>query len=128
MAWDRTEPQAVERRVWRNMLIVIVAAASLAAPFDLRFASGLLLGGALALINYKWLCSSVRAALLGGGAPSGAILKFVLRWMVIGAVAYAACRAWQLSAVSVVLGLMAPAPAIALEAAYLGFKYRGDSL
>jgi hypothetical protein len=106
------------------MLVIIVGGALLAALFDFKFGAGLLFGGALALLNYKWLCSSIRAALSSGGAG----LRFVFRWIVVGAIAYAACCAWRLNAVSVVLGLMAPAPAIMVEAAYLGLKYRGDSL
>jgi hypothetical protein len=96
------------------------------APFDFKFGAGLLFGGALALLNYRWLCSSIRAAL--GTGHNGASLRFAFRWAVIGAIAYAGCRAWRLDAISVVLGLMAPAPAILLEAAYVSFKYRGDSL
>ncbi|HEX8184798.1 MAG TPA: hypothetical protein VF747_08605, partial [Blastocatellia bacterium] len=56
-----TEPEAVERRVWRNIFIVIflaiIAAAFLA---DLKFMMGIALGGALALLNYKWLHASLR--------------------------------------------------------------------
>ena len=62
-----TSPEAVERRVWRNIFAVI-AIATLVAAFaaDLSFMLGLVLGGGLALLNYKWLHSSVKSVLSAG--------------------------------------------------------------
>src|SRR5678816_880 len=53
-----TDPAAVERRVWRNIFIVIAIAVLSAAIFaDLKFVFGLVIGGMLALLNYRWLHS-----------------------------------------------------------------------
>jgi hypothetical protein len=120
-----TDPVNVERRVWRNILLVIAAAVALTAIFaDLRFALGLGLGGALALLNYRWLHSSVRAILEIGGekAPPGASMKFFFRWLVIGVVVYLLTRTGLFDAVAILAGLFAPAAAIMMEAAYVTYK------
>src|SRR5689334_16114247 len=72
-----TDSQAVERRVWRNILGVIAVAVLAAAIFaELPFILGLILGGGLALLNYRWLHSSLRAILGTGSAhtPPGTSL------------------------------------------------------
>jgi ATP synthase I chain len=119
------EPAAVERRVWRNIFAVIILAMTFAAAFaDLKFTLGVALGGALALLNYKWLHSSLRAILEVGGekAPPGTRLKMVVRWLVIAAIAWAANQTGYFDAVGIVAGLAAPAPAIIIEAAYVTYK------
>ena len=83
-------PEAVERRVWRNIFAVVAIAVVIAAlTSDLHFMLGLVLGGALALLNYKWLHSSLRAVLATGTekTPPGTMVKFVVRWLVIAVVA-----------------------------------------
>jgi uncharacterized membrane protein YdbT with pleckstrin-like domain len=70
-------PEAVERRVWRNIFAVVAIAVVIAAlTADLKFMLGLVLGGGLALLNYKWLHSSLRAVLAAGSqkAPPGTII------------------------------------------------------
>ncbi len=120
-----TAPEAVERRVWRNIFAVVAIAVVIAALFaDLRFMLGLVLGGGLALLNYKWLHSSLRAALGAGNekAPPGTMIKFVVRWLVIAAVAWAANRTGYFDAVAILTGLFAPAGAVMIEAAYVAYK------
>jgi ATP synthase I chain len=120
-----TAPEAVERRVWRNIFAVVAIAVVIAALFaDLRFMLGLVLGGGLALLNYKWLHSSLRAALGAGNekAPPGTMIKFVVRWLVIAAVAWAANRTGYFDAVAILAGLFAPAAAVMIEAAYVAYK------
>jgi hypothetical protein len=124
-----TAPAAVERRVWRNSLIVIAASAALAAKYsNAKFALGLVLGGALALLNYEWLRMSLRRALdisarLGTGkAPPGALMEIVLRWLVIAAAAYIANRIGGFDAVGIISGMFAPAAAIMIEAIYVTYK------
>jgi hypothetical protein len=120
-----TNPAAVERRVLRNIFAVIalaiVAAALLA---DLSFMLGLLLGGALALFNYKWLHASLKAALdtgTGKAAP-GTVMKFVLRWIIIGATVYAATLTGYFNSIAILAGLLAPALAVMIEAGYVTYK------
>lgn len=119
-----TAPEAVERRVLRNIIAVVAVAAAAAIFADLKFMLGLVLGGALALLNYKWLNSSLRAVLVAGSekAPPGTLIKFVVRWLVIAAVAWAANRTGYVNPVAILAGLLAPAAAVAIEAAYVGYK------
>lgn len=120
-----TAPEAVERRVWRNIFAVVAISVVIAALFaDLRFMLGLVLGGGLALLNYKWLHSSLRAALGAGNekAPPGTMIKFVVRWLVVAAAAWAANRTGYFDAVAILAGLFAPAVAVMLEAAYVAYK------
>jgi hypothetical protein len=79
-----TDPEAVERRVWRNIFIVIFLAIIAAAVLvDLRFMLGVALGGGLALLNYKWLHATLRGILAVGTAktPPGTAMKFMTRWL-----------------------------------------------
>lgn len=120
-----TAPEAVERRVLRNIFAVVALGVVAAAIFaDSQFMLGLVLGGALALLNYKWLNSSLRAVLVVGSekAPPGTLIKFVVRWLVIAAVAWAANRTGYFDPVAILAGLLAPAAAVAIEAAYVGYK------
>ena len=120
-----TTPEAVERRVWRNIFAVVALAVVAAAIFsDLNFMLGLILGGALALLNYKWLHSSLRAVLAAGSqkAPPGTIIKFVVRWLVIAAVAWAANKTGYFDPLAILAGLFAPAAAVTIEAAYIAYK------
>ena len=120
-----TAPEAVERRVLRNIFAVVALSVVAAVIFaDLKFMVGLILGGALALLNYKWLNASLRAVRVVGTekAPPGTLIKFVVRWLVIGAVAWVANKTGYFEPVAILAGLLAPAAAVAIEAAYVGYK------
>ena len=119
------EPDAVERRVWRNIFAVIAISVVIAAiTADLRFMLGLVLGGALALLNYKWLHSSLRAVLATGNekTPPGTMIKFVVRWLVIAAVAWAGNKTGYFDTIGILAGLFAPAVAVMIEASYVAYK------
>ena len=120
-----TAPEAVERRVWRNSIAIGVIS-TLAAAFvtDWRFVLGLILGGALALLNYKWLHSSLRAIVAASNekAPPGTMIKFVVRWLVIATIALAANKTGYFEAVAILAGLFVPAGAVMIEAAYVAYK------
>jgi len=118
-------PDAVERRVWRNIFAVVAIAVVIAAiTADLKFMLGLVLGGGLALLNYKWLHSSLRTVMSTGSqkTPPGTMMKFVFRWMVIAAVAWAANKTGYFDAVGILGGLFAPAVAVMIEAGYSAYK------
>lgn len=120
-----TSPEAVERRVLRNIFAVVALAVVAAAIFaDLRFMLGLVLGGGLALLNYKWLHSSLRAVLAEGNekAPPGTMIKFVVRWLMIAAIAWAASKTGYFDPVAILAGLMSPAAAVITEAGYVAYK------
>jgi ATP synthase I subunit len=120
-----TEPQAVERRIWRNIFAVVALATVAAAIFaDLRFMLGLILGGGLALLNYKWLHSSLKAILATGSqkTPPGTTIKFVARWLIVASLAWLANQTGWFDAVAILAGLFAPAVAVMMEAAYTTYK------
>ncbi|MEW6210551.1 MAG: ATP synthase subunit I [Acidobacteriota bacterium] len=120
-----TEPLRVERRLWRNIVSVIVIAAIASALFaDRRFTLGLVLGGAMALFNFKWLHSSLRALVEEGErtAPPGTSMKFILRWAIIALVVYAANWTGYFNPVAIIAGLFAPAFAAIIEAGYVTYK------
>ncbi|HVF89843.1 MAG TPA: ATP synthase subunit I [Blastocatellia bacterium] len=122
---DFTDPEAVERRVWRNIFAVITIGIVAAALFaDLKVTLGLAVGGALALLNYKWLHASLRDILATGAekAPPGTGMQFILRWVIIGAVVYAASLTGYVNEIAVLSGLFAPAIAVMMEAAYVTYK------
>jgi len=128
-----SEPQAVSRRVWRAIVFVVILGSVVAAVFgNGRFAAGVLTGGLLALLNYRWLLSSVRGILdiAGPKAPPGTTMMFMLRWMVVAAIGYVCYAFGHLSPAGMVAGLLAPAVAAVIEAAYLGYKVmaNGDAL
>ena len=126
-----TDSEGVERRVWRNILAVLACAILAAAIFaDLHFLLGLILGGGLALLNYRWLHASLRAILDTGSAhaPPGTSMKFIARWLLIATLGWAANRTGYFDAVGILAGLFAPAAAVMIEAAYVTYKTiaRGD--
>ncbi|HEY7546336.1 MAG TPA: ATP synthase subunit I [Blastocatellia bacterium] len=120
-----TAPSQVERRMWRNIIAVVVIAAIASAPFvDRRFTLGLLLGGAMALFNFKWLHGSLRSLLEEGERrpPPGTSMKFILRWVIIGLIVYGASRTGYFDPVAIIAGLFAPAFAAMIEAGYVTYK------
>jgi hypothetical protein len=120
-----SDSQGVERRVWRNILAVLACAILAAALFaDLHFLLGLILGGGLALLNYRWLHSSLRAILGTGSSspPPGTSMKFIVRWLLVATLGWAANRTGYFDAVGILAGLFAPAAAVMLEAVYVTYK------
>jgi hypothetical protein len=99
----------------------VLVSAALAEP---KFTLGLGLGGALALFNYRWLQSSLREVLASGSrkTPSGTHLKFIVRWLVVAAIAWLANLTGYVDPVAIVAGLFAPAVAIMVEAGYTTIK------
>ena len=111
------------------MVITIVLGALVAVLFSsLSFTLGTLLGGALSIINFKWLAGSLRALFelnketANRKTPPGTMLKLILRWLLIGAVGYGASRTGFFDAAGIVAGLLAPAAALVFEAGYSTYK------
>jgi len=64
-----TRPDEVEARIFRSMaLAVVVAVIASTFIWPWRVTTGLMLGGALSLLNYRWLHGTV-AAILSGQQP-----------------------------------------------------------
>ena len=123
-----------EARCFRVMIASVVLAASvstLLAPW--RVTTGLLLGGLLSLLNYRWLRASI-AALVGarvaGRNAVGKISLYLFRYFVLAA---AVIIAYKLNAVSLpatVAGLCSFVVAIfseALRQIYLVIIHREEA-
>ncbi len=110
---------AVELRIFRSMFgvvgIAIIASVALAPA---RFTGGLALGGALALLNYHWLRSSVRALLIEATVkrPRFTIMRYVFRYLIVGTIIYAAFTMQLISVPATIIGLCAFVPALFIEA------------
>ena len=82
------------------------------------------IGGAISLINFYWLkrvlAAMVEAVAVQGKQRSagGILLRFVLRYVLIGAAAYAIFKSSAMSMYGLCAGLSLPVGAVLIEAAY----------
>jgi len=111
------DPEAASRRISRDLVISAAGMTAAALVFgNVRVAAGVALGGGLALLNFRWLAGSVRGIMAIGSkrVPPGTAMKISLRWIVVGAAGYAGYRSGFFSAAGILIGLLAPAPAVLL--------------
>lgn len=115
-----SEPDgALEDRIFRLMIasvtLAVIAAAAL-APW--RVPAGLLLGGALSILNYHWLRSSIEAVLSNAAEkrPRLKLWRYILRYFFVGAVVFAAYGLRIVSLPATIIGLSAFVPALFVEA------------
>jgi ATP synthase I subunit len=132
---SQIDDSEIERRFQRNTYIVI--GVSLIFGWFLagwRMALGVALGGALCLLNIRWLSGSVRAILSkavttqSGRVPSGAASKFILRYLVIAAAIAIALSTGYFHPLGIGIGFAAFAGGVMIEAVYqlrLLFKFSG---
>jgi hypothetical protein len=120
------------------MFRIMVMATGLAALVSIlvapwRVASGLLIGGSLALVNHRWLQSSTSAAfavLVEGQKPRLTIGKYALRYLIIGATVFAAYRLHIASLPALFAGLSSFVVALFFEASrefYLALTHGGET-
>jgi hypothetical protein len=99
----------LEARMFRVMAVAVALAASvsaLLAPW--RVTTGLMLGGALSLLNYRWLSSSIAALIEAHLAGTGAGAKgsrYILRYFVITALVIVAFKLKVVSLPATIIGL-----------------------
>lgn len=92
--------------------------------FGWRLALGMALGCAVAYLNFQWLKSGVEALadriVQAGKSQSGKgiVFRFVLRYVLMGLVAYGILTVSPASLYGLFVGLFLPVAAIACEAAY----------
>jgi hypothetical protein len=85
---ELTRPDDVEARMFRSMAVAVAVAVvicAVVAPW--RVALGVLLGGGLSLLNYRWLHGSVAAILnvqTAGARPRMSLWKHAFRYLVVG--------------------------------------------
>jgi len=109
----------LEHRIFRVMgatVAVSVVAAAMFASWQVTV--GLGLGGALSLLNYHWLQTSVRALLNEAAINRSGITitRYIFRYLLIGAVVIAAYALQWASLAAVIVGLCAFVPALLVEA------------
>lgn len=124
----------LELRLQRSMTVIIAAAvvvSALMAPW--RFTTGLLLGGSLAILNYRWLHTSVAAIFninLATERPRAGVLRYLLRYVVVATIVFAAVNLQIVSLPATLAGLSAFVPALLVEALrefYLAIIHREES-
>ena len=77
---------AVESRVFRAMIVVVaitVVGSLITAP--LRVSTGLILGGALSLLNFHWLSTSMMA-IFSRPTPRIGVIRYILRYILMATV------------------------------------------
>src|SRR3954462_9290872 len=111
----RAGASGLEARLLRWM-IASVAIAAAVCPFvaPWRVTSGVVLGGALSVLNYRWLHTSVAAIFsinLGAERPRAGASRYILRYAVVGALVFAAVNLQVVSLAATLAGLCAFVPA-----------------
>lgn len=113
------DPESVIRRLKAAVPVIGVVMVGIAFVWaGWRDALGVVVGTALAVINFRFLSNSLRA-ILGAGhetAPPGTTMMFVFRWIIVGTVAYAILMSGIATIGGVFAGLFTPAIAIGIEA------------
>jgi hypothetical protein len=110
---------ALEMRIFRTMIASValaVVASTMLAPW--RITAGLMLGGALSLLNYHWLRTSIAAVFNVGQTerPRVKISRYIIRYFVVGVTAFAAYELRLVSLPAMFAGLCSFVPALFVEA------------
>jgi hypothetical protein len=117
---ELTRPDDLEARIFRAMIVAVAVAvivSAIVAPW--RVTSGLLLGGVLSLLNYRWLHGSVGALLdmeKPGAKPRMKLWKHGLRYLVIAVAVFAGYQLNLISLAATIAGLCSFVPALFVEA------------
>jgi len=125
---ETNEPIAVEqenvaplthRRILTVMAIVAVLSALLSFVFvSWQFGLGVLLGGILSFINYYWLKLSLKKVFertAHGERPRFLAVRYISRYLALGAILLIVFLTKTVSVVSVILGMASFAFAIVIE-------------
>lgn len=117
---DPSADESLSGRVYRTMALATAVAVSVSTfigPW--RVATGLLIGGLLALINHRWLQRSIAAAfgvLVNGETPRLTLGKYFFRYLVIGTTTVAAYKLGIASLPAILAGLSSFVVALFVEA------------
>ena len=115
---------AYERIIRFMLLLGIGATVAVLVRFGMAVAAGFLAGCAIAFLNFHWLKRVVSAladrATASGERQSsqGVVLRFLLRYFLIGLAAYAIFTISRNSLYGLLAGLFLPVGAILMEAIY----------
>ena len=110
----------------RRVMVVVATTATAACwwRFGWRFALGVALGCAVAYLNFHWIKSGVEGLadriVHAGKSQSGKgiVFRFLVRYVLMGLVAYGILTVSPASLYGLFAGLFLPVAAIACEAAY----------
>jgi len=112
-------PQLSHSRLLIIMAVLIVAGAAAGAAFlSGRFGIGVIVGGAFSYVNYFWQRNSTRAlfeSAASGQRPHFLAVRYLLRYVVIGAIVGFFYLTGALPVAAVILGLAAFALAVVVE-------------
>ena len=115
-----TADDGLEARIFRVMAVSVVVAASIAAPLaPWRITTGLLLGGLLSLLNYRWMRMSIAALVQARATRKSAISKmgrYILRYFLITGVVITAYKLNAVSLPATIIGLCSFVIALFAEA------------
>jgi hypothetical protein len=110
----------LDERIFRSMAITVALLVIGTVPFfPWRVTSGLLVGGLLSLLNHHWMRTSISAVFdqtSVGAKPRIKVVRYVLRYLVIGATVYAAYRLDLVSLPATLVGLCSFVVALFVEA------------
>jgi uncharacterized membrane protein YGL010W len=107
-------------RVFRTMILTTVLAVLWSIFFSsMQVTAGLLIGGLLALLNHRWLQTSISAAfgvLVNGEKPRITLTKYIIRYFIVGVVVFAAYSLGIASLPAIIAGLCTFVVALFVEA------------
>ena len=110
----------LDERLFRIMAITVALSVIGTVPFfPWRVTTGVLVGGLLSLLNHHWMRTSISAVFdqtLVGSKPRIKVVRYVLRYLVIGATVYAAYRLDMVSLPATLVGLCSFVVALFAEA------------
>jgi len=108
-AFDDSEARSLESRIFRVMAVSVTLAVIVSAVWaPWRVTTGLFLGGVLSLLNYHWLRTSMATVFRVGGAGKRPHLKasrFIIRYLLIGAIVFATYKLNVVSLRATIVGL-----------------------
>lgn len=110
----------LEMRIFRVMSVSVIAAAGLSVWLaSWRVTSGLLLGGALSLLNFHWMRTSIASLLdarVAGRNASANGSRYIVRYFVVGAAVVVAYKLNLVSLPAAIIGLCSFVIALFAEA------------
>lgn len=107
-------------RIFRTMILTSALAVMWSVFFTTaQVTTGLVIGGLLALLNHRWLQSSISAAfgvLVEGQKPRVTLAKYVIRYFIVGLGAFAGYALGIASLPAIIVGLCTFVVALFVEA------------
>jgi hypothetical protein len=110
--------RAVRRILSLTLALIVLGSAVCFIVRGWRGGCGFLLGGLISYLNFRWIKRTVYALgdVAGGSPPRARVAIFLgLRYLLLGAGAYAILKFSEISLNAALVGLFVPAAAVILE-------------